>query len=49
MKKENLKKTIETLKQGGLLGWLKEIEKNKGDVFLVGGAVRDALMGNREI
>jgi len=49
MKKENLKKTIKTLAQDGFLDWLVEIRKNEGEVFLVGGAVRDALIGDRVI
>ncbi|NMC51931.1 CCA tRNA nucleotidyltransferase [Candidatus Kuenenbacteria bacterium] len=49
MKKENLKKTIMQLKEEGFFDWQKEIEKNKGEVFLVGGAVRDALLGDKEI
>ncbi|NMB48075.1 CCA tRNA nucleotidyltransferase [Candidatus Kuenenbacteria bacterium] len=49
MKLENLKRTIKQLSEGGFLDWQKEVEENGGEIFLVGGAVRDALLGGKEI
>ncbi|HOZ36238.1 MAG TPA: CCA tRNA nucleotidyltransferase [bacterium] len=49
MKQENLKKIIRQLKCDGFLSWQEKVEKNGGEIFLVGGAVRDALLGNKKV
>ncbi|HRY63272.1 MAG TPA: HD domain-containing protein [Patescibacteria group bacterium] len=49
MKIENLEKTIKGLEEGGFLDWEKIVRQQGGEIFLVGGAVRDSLLGDREI
>jgi tRNA nucleotidyltransferase (CCA-adding enzyme) len=50
MKLHSLKKIIRDLDEKGFLSWTNKLYKNKGvEIYLVGGAVRDALLNIREI
>ncbi len=50
MKKKNLEKIISELEREGFLAWIKNVYKKQGsEIYLVGGAVRDALLGDKEI
>ncbi len=47
---KNLSKFLKSLKQSGVLDWVKKLQKefSKAEVYLVGGAVRDAILGVKD-
>ncbi len=51
MKYKNLEKIIEEMEKGGFLDWAEKLRDidSKVEVYLVGGAVRDALLGIKDI
>ena len=47
---KNLEKTVVKLARQNLLDWTKNVYEHKGaQVFLVGGAVRDLLLGKKDV